>query len=125
KAVIYGLLRFIVISLCLHQSLVVAISLPFSLPAGEKEYLNDSAWTDDVKEARNNKNHFVEPADTVKYTDYRYVGSHNSHVYPRFFKTVRQQDQSILGQLTYGVRGLMLDTYAWDLGAPSSLVGPK
>lgn len=131
KAVVYGLLRVIVLSLCLQQSCVIAIPIPLSrsvlvnLPAGEKEYLNDSAWTDDVKEAQNNKNYFAEPADTVKYTDYRYVGSHNSHVYPRFFKTVRQQDQGILGQLAYGVRGLMLDTYAWNLGAPSSLVGPK
>lgn len=125
----YGL--YVFFSVVLQQSLIMAapmtqtIKLPLSLPAGEREYLGDSSWQDDAQQANNNKNHFIEPADSIKYTDYRYVGSHNSHVYPRFFSTVRQQDQSILGQLMYGVRGLMLDTYPWNLGWPSSLVGPK
>ena len=99
--------------------------LPAQLPADQKEYLNDAAWEEDVRQANNNINRFVEPSDDTKYADYRYVGAHNAHVYPRFFKVVRQQDQTILGHLSYGVRGLMLDTYAWDLGSPSSLVGPK
>ena len=109
----------------LQQSMIIAAPLPAALPADQQEYLNDSAWADDVKAANSNKNHFIEPSDDIKYTDYRYVGAHNAHVYPRFFKVVRQQDQTILGHLTYGVRGLMLDTYSWNLGWPSTLVGPK
>ena len=118
-------LLFIVLFIMIQQSNSTAAPLPLELPADQREFLNDSAWNEDVKEANKNTNHFTEPADTVNYADYRYVGTHNAHVYPRFFKTVRQQDQTILGHLTYGVRGLMLDTYAWDLGWPSSLVGPK
>jgi len=114
--------QFVVISLFViaQQSMIMAAPLPLELPV-----LNDSAWGKDALEANNNTNRFVEPSGDTKYADCRYVGTHNAHVYPKFFKVVRQQDQSILGQLSYGVRGLMLDTYAWNLGFPSSLVGPK
>jgi hypothetical protein len=105
--------------------MIVAAPLPLELSADQRAYLNDSAWIQDARQANANINHFVEPSDSTKYTDYRYVGTHNSHVYPRFFKIVRQQDQTILGHLTYGVRGLMVDTYTWSLGWPSSLVGPE
>jgi len=125
KKVVLHVMRTVFFSIILQQSMLMAAPLPATLPTSEQEYLNDSAWADDAKEANANKNHFVEPSDDTKYVDYRYVGTHNSHVYPRFFKVVRQQDQSILGHLTYGVRGLMLDTYAWDLGWPSSFVGPQ
>jgi hypothetical protein len=124
-AMIKSRLTFVILCIMMQQSVIIAVPLPLELPADQRDYLNDSDWNGDVKQANNNKNHFTEPSDTINYADYRYVGTHNSHVYPRFFKTVRQQDQSILGQLAYGVRGLMLDTYAWDLGSPSSLVGPK
>lgn len=117
--------RILFFSIFLQQLMIVAAPLPAALPADQQEYLNDATWAEDVKEANNNKNHFVEPSDDTKYTDYRYVGAHNAHVYHRFFKVVRQQDQTILGHLTYGVRGLMLDTYPWNLGWPSSLVGPQ
>src|SRR5205814_4736987 len=49
--------------------------------------------------------------------------THNSFTYPHFFRIIGQQEQSIIGQLTYGVRGLMLDTYNWTLSWPSSLQG--
>lgn len=119
--------QFVVISLfaIVQQSMIIAAPLPLELPADRRAYLNDAAWPKDAQEANKNTNHFVEPSDDTKYADYRYVGTHNAHVYPKFFKVVRQQDQSLLGQLSYGVRGLMLDTYAWDLGWPSTLVGPK
>lgn len=125
KLGLYAFLKIALLPMALQSLVIMAAPLPLELPADQREYLNDSAWTEDAKEANNNKNHFIEPSDDTKYVDYRYVGAHNAHVYPRFFKVVRQQDQTILGHLTYGVRGLMLDTYAWDLGWPSSLVGPK
>lgn len=124
KIVLHGQLA--ITFLCLmYQQPIMTEALPLNLPADQQAFLNDKEWTNDVQEANKNTNHFVEPSDDTKYTDYRYVGTHNAHVYPKFFKVVRQQDQSLLGQLTYGVRGLMLDTYTWDLSWPSSLVGPK
>jgi len=56
---------------------------------------------------------FIEPSDNLNLKDYHYVGTHNSHVNERFFKTVYQQRPSITEQLNFGVRGLMLDTYNW------------
>ncbi|HSC25254.1 MAG TPA: hypothetical protein VLB80_03510 [Candidatus Babeliales bacterium] len=94
--------------------------LPLSLNLAYDPY-----WTEDAQEANNNINHFIEPADDINYTNYRYVGIHNGHVYPRFFKIIRQQDQTIIGNLSYGVRGLMLDTYNWSFPWFSTLQGPK
>ncbi len=118
-------LLFVVSCIMIQQSNSIAAPLPVELPAAQRDSINDPYWAEDANEANRNANHFTEPADTLSYADYRYVGAHNAHVYPRFFKTVRQQDQTILGHLSYGVRGLMLDTYRWDLGWPSSLIGPK
>lgn len=96
------------------------IVLPLNL-----ELPDDPFWREDAIEANNNLNHFVEPSDDTNYADYRYVGAHNAHVYHRFFQTVRQQDQTILGHLSYGVRGLMLDTYNFTLGWPAAIRGPQ
>jgi hypothetical protein len=106
-------------------SKIESAPLPLQLPLGQQTYLNDQRWPEDAQQANANVNHFVEPLDTVNYADYRYVGGHNAFTDPHFFKVARQQDQPILGQLSYGVRGLMLDTYNWDQGWPFSLVGPK
>jgi hypothetical protein len=100
-----------------HYSDALRLPLSLSLP-------NDPYWHEDAQEANSNINHFIEPDDTVNYTDYRYVGAHNAHVYPRFFTIVHQQDQTIIGNLSYGVRGLMLDTYNKNLSWLSSLQGP-
>lgn len=59
-----------------------------------------------------NRMHFV-PGD-VNFADYHYVGTHNSHVYKRFFTTTYQHETSIEDQLNNGVRGLMPDAYPWD-----------
>lgn len=122
---LYVFLKIALLFITFQSLMIVAALLPLELPADQRDYLNDSNWNEDAKQANSNTNHFTEPSDDIKYSDYRYVGAHNAHVYPRFFKVVRQQDQTILGHLTYGVRGFMLDTYAWNLGWPSSLVGPK
>jgi hypothetical protein len=106
------------------RSLYKSNPLPLELPLDQREYLNDKKWPKDALSANNNINHYIEPSDDINYIDYRYVVTHNSHVYPTFFKVVRQQDQPILGQLMYGVRGLMLDTYNWELGCPNSIAGP-
>lgn len=99
-------------------------SLIHTSPLPLAAYLpNDPYWEQDARQANANINHFIEPSDDTNYTDYRYVGTHNAFTYPHFFKIVRQQDQSIIGQLSYGVRGLMLDTYDWKLSWPSSLQG--
>jgi hypothetical protein len=86
---------------------------------------DDPFWQEDALEANNNLNHFIEPSNDTNYADYRYVGAHNAHVYYRFFHIVRQQDQTILGHLSYGVRGLMLDTYDFTLGWPAAIRGPQ
>ena len=75
---------------------------------------DDPYWSEDLDEALRNGNHFIEPEDAVLYEDYRYVGAHNAFTYQRLYPTVRQQDQTIIGQLSFGVRGLMLDTYDWS-----------
>jgi len=107
----------------IQQSMIVSSPLPLSFPFHLALVLNDSRWFGDAQQANANINHFVEPGDGVNYIDYRYVGTHNSFTDPHFFKVARQQDQPILGQLSYGIRGLMLDTYDWTLGWPFVLVG--
>jgi hypothetical protein len=83
----------------------------------------DPYWPEDLAEALANAPHFAEPADPLPYESYRYVGTHNAFVYNRFYGVVRQQDQTILGQLAYGVRGLMLDTYDWPASTIASKLG--
>jgi hypothetical protein len=83
------------------------MSYPETLP-------DDPYWQEDLAEAQGNVNNFEEPDDSMSYSDYRYVGAHNAHVYHRLFETVRQQDQTTIGHLTFGVRGLMWDTYDWN-----------
>jgi|SRR5581483_2018414 len=106
--------------LCSYTHTFGKISLPLdvSLP-------DDPFWKEDAIEANKNPNRFQEASDATNYADYRYVGAHNAHTYPRFFQTVRQQDQTTLGMLTYGIRGLMWDTYNFDLSAPTQIRGPE
>src|SRR3990172_7407584 len=52
--------------------------------------------------------------DEVNYANYHYVGTHNAHVYERYFKTTRQHDTDISDQLRNGVRGLAIDIYRWN-----------
>jgi len=59
--------------------------------------------------------------DQVNFADYHYVGSHNAHVYQRFFKTVFQHQYDIKTQLESGIRGLMLDDYLWNESALNPL----
>jgi hypothetical protein len=86
---------------------------------------DDPFWAEDAQEANANNNYYKEPSDNTNYADRRDVIAHNAHCYHRFFQTVRQQDQTILGHLSYGVRGLMLDTYDFTLGWPAAIRGPK
>jgi hypothetical protein len=102
------------------QTITINATLPLNL-----QLPDDPFWKEDALEANSNINHFIEPADSINYADYHYVGAHNAHVYHRFFETVRQQDQTILGHLTYGVRGLMLDTYNFNLTQPAAIRGPE
>lgn len=67
--------------------------------------------------------YFKPVSDNLNLADYHYVGTHNSHTYPRFFTTVRQQDTDFTGQLNNGVRGFMPDTYPFDLSSPNVKVG--
>jgi hypothetical protein len=60
-------------------------------------------------------------SDQVNFADYHYVGSHNAHVYQRFFKTVFQHTYDIKEQLASGIRGFMLDVYPWDDAALNPL----
>lgn len=109
----------------IQQSMIISAPLPLILPFPLPLVLNDKYWSEDAQQANANINHFVEPGDGVNYIDYRYVGTHNAFTDPHFFKIARQQDQPILGQLSYGVRGLMIDTYDWNQGWPFSLIGMK
>jgi hypothetical protein len=77
-----------------------------------------------LNEAKDISGHFIEPASCINYADYHYVGAHNAHVYPPFFSTIAQQDQTIHNQLAYGIRGFMLDTYDFNLKPPATLNGP-
>jgi len=96
------------------------ITLPLNLNLPD-----DPFWKEDAIEANNNINHFEEGSNDTNYADYRYVGAHNDHVYHRFFEVVRQQDQTLLGRLTYGIRGLMWDTYDFNLSWPAAIRGPE
>ena len=88
------------------EVLALMRSYPASLP-------DDPYWPQDLREALSNRSNFIEPGDNLKYVDYRYAGAHNAFTYPRFYPAVGQQDQTIIGQLTFGMRGLMLDTWDW------------
>ncbi|HLJ31304.1 MAG TPA: hypothetical protein VKU36_02605 [Candidatus Babeliales bacterium] len=113
--------KIIIQILLLLPSMLPAIPLPLAIPTNS----NDHYWSADANKANSITNHFVEPDDSINYTNYRYVGAHNAYSYtPHFFLIAYQQDQTILSQLSYGVRGLMLDTYPWTLTAPNTLVGP-
>lgn len=114
--------KILIYFLLLSSSFLITAPLSLLSPMNS----NDRYWAEDAQKANTNSNHFVEPADSTNYTDYRYVGTHNAYNYhPHFFNIAFQQDQTILGQLSYGVRGFMLDTYNWTLGWPNSLVGPQ
>jgi len=102
------------ISLCEKVVLPLNLQLP-----------DDPFWREDAIEANNNICRYIEPADSILYSDRREVAAHNAHVYHRFFEVVRQQDQTILGLLSYGVRALMIDTYDFTLGWPSAIRGPE
>jgi|GEM_PF-4636125 len=52
--------------------------------------------------------------DDVNFVDYHYVGTHNSHVYKRFFTTTYQHETDLDDQLNNGIRGFMLDVYPWN-----------
>lgn len=103
---------------------LVGFPTPIQLPLN-LQLPDDPFWREDAQEANNNINHFIEPSNTLNYSEYHYIGSHNAHVYHRFFQVVRQQDQTILGQLSYGIRGFMIDAYDFNLSKPAALRGPK
>lgn len=118
KLVTYNTFLIIIVCIVMQQLRIESAPLPLH------SSWNDPYWAQDAQQANANSNHFVEPSDSTNYTDYRYVGAHNAYTDPHFFKIIRQQDQPLLGQLSYGVRGLMLDTYNWNQGWPFVLVGP-
>lgn len=125
KVMVINVLKIVLTGVLIQPLMIVSAPLPLIPPFPQSFIYNDKYWTEDAAQANANINHFVEPGDDLLYKDYRYVGSHNAFTYPHFFKIIRQQDQSILGQLSYGVRGLMLDTYNWNQGWPFVLVGTK
>ena len=75
----------------------------------------DDRYSEDIQEARSNKNFFQEPADDLNYADYHYVGAHAAEKYPRFVTQYFLQEQTVPGMLSLGVRGLMLSVYNWLL----------
>src|SRR5579871_6173384 len=75
----------------------------------------DERYQEDLKEAAAQKNYFIEPADTLNYAHYRYVGAHAAEKYPRFFTEYILQEGTLLSMLSAGVRGLMLSVYDWSL----------
>ncbi len=125
KIMVANVLKIFVIGALMQQSTMVSAPLPTVLPFPQFFIYNDKYWGEDAVQANTMKNHFVEPSDELNYKDYRYVGTHNAYTDFHFFKIIRQQDQPILAQLSYGVRGLMLDTYDWNQGWPFVLVGPQ
>jgi hypothetical protein len=125
---------FMLLSLVLSLRLIAipagqgnVIGNPFSKPVLPTNLVlvDDPFWKEDAEEANKNQNHFKEPADELNFADVAYVGAHNAHVYPRFFETVHQQDQTLIGMLSYGVRGLMIDAYDWNLSGPAAMRGPN
>lgn len=88
-----------------------------SLPASQRPYIPsyDDRYEDDLKQANANKNYFKEPNDALNYDQYRYIGAQAAERYPRFFTEYTRQEQTILGMLSLGVRGLMLSVYDWNL----------
>lgn len=127
KKLIFSNKFMVIICIMVHQVTIESAPLPLQPPlsVAQQTHLNDSRWKEDAQQANKQINHFVEPANEINYADYRYVGSHNAFTDHHFFKLMRQQDEPILVQLAYGVRGLMLDTYDWNQGWPFSLVGPS
>lgn len=75
----------------------------------------DDRYEEDLKQANANKDCFKEPDDGLNYAQYRYVGAHAAEKYPRFVTEYTRQEQTILGMLTTGVRGLALSAYNWSL----------
>lgn len=76
----------------------------------------DDRYAEDIRQAKANKDCFVEPSDELNYADYHYLGAHGAEKYPRFFPEYALQSQTIPGMLYAGVRGLMLSVYNWSLG---------
>src|SRR5438132_10171675 len=91
--------------------------VPIFLYAAPAPYIPsyDDRYEEDMRLARGNRNYFEEPADTVNYADYHYVGAHAAEKYPRFFPEYALQEQPIPSLLTTGVRGLMLSIYDWSI----------
>lgn len=103
----------------LMKNIIVTLVLfiNVSLSASQKPYIPsyDDRYEEDLKQANANKDYFKEPDDALNYKNYRYIGAHAAERYPRFFTEYIRQEQTILGMLSTGVRGLMLSVYDWSL----------
>lgn len=93
------------------------LALQMNLIASQAPYIPsyDDRYEQDLKQANANKDYFKEPEDALNYAQYRYVGANAAEKYPRFVTEYTRQEQTILGMLTTGVRGLTLSTYNWSL----------
>lgn len=97
--------------------LIGVLFVSFSLRAALAPYIPsyDDRYEEDLKQASANTDYFKEPSDVLNYAQYRYVGAHAAEKYPRFFTEFILQEQTILGMLSTGARGLMISVYDWSL----------
>jgi len=98
---------FVLIALFTVNTKVSAVTAPY-IPS------YDDRYEEDLKQANADKDYFKEPEDALNYAQYRYVGAHAAEKYPRFFTEYILQEQTILGMLSTGVRGLMISIYDWS-----------
>lgn len=85
---------------------------------------DDPFYADELQETLSIRSKFNEAPDSLNYANYHYLGTHNAHVYYRFWEVVNQQDRHVIWQLAQGARGLMFDTYNWNnLGWPNARRG--
>jgi len=106
---------FLLAALCMVNVQLNASQAPY-IPSYDEWY------DEDLKQANADKDFFKEPEDALNYTQYHYVGAHAAEKYPRFFTEYMLQEQTILGMLATGVRGLMLSVYDWALNWSSIIM---
>ncbi|HLW73055.1 MAG TPA: hypothetical protein VKR54_03320, partial [Candidatus Babeliales bacterium] len=96
---------------------VVLLGANMQLKAALAPYIPsyDDRYEADLRQAKDDKDYFHEPVNELNYAQYHYVGAHAAEKYPRFFPEYALQEQTILGLLATGTRGLMISIYDWSV----------
>jgi len=106
---------------CLGKLFVLIVLLVVatvnSVFAAQQPYIPsyDDRYEEDLKQANSNKDYFIEPEDDLNYANYHYIGANQAERYPRFFTEYIWQEQTILGMLSTGARGLIISLYDWSV----------